>query len=57
MQIGSNANTVFAVYNEVGDEQLGLTVGSDILLHYNDLEAQEEYKNNVQFNSSIDDGQ
>lgn len=44
------------MYNEVGDEQLGLTIGNDIILHYNDLEAQDEYKNKVKFNASINDG-
>jgi len=53
---GSENNTVFLIYNEAGDEQLGLTVGSDVLLQYNDQEAHEEYKSEIKFNASINDG-
>lgn len=53
---GSENNTVFLIYNEAGDEQLGLTVGSDVLLHYNDQEAHEDYKSEIKFNASINDG-
>lgn len=55
-QTGSESNTVFLVYNDAGDEQLGLTVGNDIVLHYNDMEAKEDFKNMVKFNTSINDG-
>lgn len=53
---GSDNNTVFLVYNEAGDEQLGLTVGSDVLLQYNDRESREEYKSKIKFNAVINDG-
>lgn len=49
-------NTVFLVYNEAGDEQLGLTVGNNIVLHYNGIEIQEEHTSKITFNTSINDG-
>jgi len=53
----SDTNTVFLVYDRAGNEQLGLTVGSDIALQYNDLEALEERLTKVKFNTSVNDGQ
>lgn len=52
----SSPNTIFLVYNEAGDEQLGLTVGYDIVLLYNGMETQEEYKSQVKFNTTVNDG-
>lgn len=56
IQIGADMNTVFLVYDEAGDEQLGLTVGTDVVLQYNDREAPEELKYKVKFNVGVDDG-
>jgi hypothetical protein len=49
-------NTVFQVYSESGNEQLGLTVANEIVLSYNDVEVQEEHKSNIKFNTNINDG-
>lgn len=56
IETGADTNTVFLVYDEAGDEQLGLTVGTDVVLQYNDREAPEELKYKVKFNVGVDDG-
>lgn len=54
---GAGQEAIFTVYGESGEEQLSVSIGTDVSLYYADEEPEDPDDNLVSFDVNIDDGQ
>lgn len=53
---GKVAASLFTIYNEEGEEQLSVALGSDVSIYYEDTDGLPEEENLISFGTNIDDG-
>lgn len=54
--LGKVSASLFTIYNEEGEEQLSVALGSDVSLYYEDTDGLPEEENLISFGVNIDDG-